>query len=162
MESVATLVREQAFPDAPPALCGAWWQVTAGNPFYLHELLIELRQRGIEPDSPPEQLGHVTPPAVLSSLLLRLDHLAAAGAPALARAIAVLGDGATLRHAAPLAGISQPEAVDALDALSGAELLARVSRRASCTRWCEWRSTPTYRRRAGHSSTLAPPSCTSC
>jgi predicted ATPase len=48
-DSVAVLVRARAFPGAPPGFCEACWEVTAGNPFYLHELLIELRERDVDP-----------------------------------------------------------------------------------------------------------------
>jgi tetratricopeptide (TPR) repeat protein len=123
--SVAALVRGQAFPDAPPDFCHTCWEVTAGNPFYLHELLIELRERGVDPQtSIARKLSQVAPPSVQRAVLRRLDRLPDHGAAGLARAAAVLGDGATLRHAAGLAQLEQPAAVAALDALAAAELLA--------------------------------------
>jgi DNA-binding CsgD family transcriptional regulator len=126
VRSVSSLVHEHGFPHADPNFCEACWQVTAGNPFYLRELLIELRHRhaDVDIDGSPEELAQVTPPSVLSSLVLRLDRLEATGASALARASAILGDGATLRHAAALAELDDRQAVEALDALSTAQLLA--------------------------------------
>ena len=74
----------------------------------------------------PEAVHAITPPSMLNSLLLRLERLRlrVPGAEALARAAAVLGDGAALRHAAALAEVPEDEAADALDALTDAELLA--------------------------------------
>ncbi len=63
------------------------------------------------------------PEAVVRSLVLRLSRLPAA-ASALARAVAVLGADAELRHAAELAGLELPEAAKAADLLAGAGLLA--------------------------------------
>jgi predicted ATPase len=118
-------VRGRAFPDAPPDFCQTCWEVTSGNPFYLHELLIELRSRGLDPDTSIErELSRVAPPSVLRAVLRRLDRLPDDGAASLARAAAVLGDGATLRHAAGLAELEPTAAVAALDALAAAELLA--------------------------------------
>ena len=56
-------------------------------------------------------------------MLARLDRLGAT-AGALARAVAVLGDGCELRHARALARISQNSAVDVLPALIAAGVLA--------------------------------------
>jgi DNA-binding CsgD family transcriptional regulator len=124
LESVASVVRAQGFAGAGSEFCEACWQVTAGNPFFLHELLTELRDRGIGMKDPLERLAEVTPPAVLSSLLLRLDRLEPEGAVGLARAVAILGDGATLRHAAALAELPGADAVAAVDALAAAHVLA--------------------------------------
>ena len=124
--AVARLVRSQGFPDADAGFCETCWEVTAGNPFFLHELLLEVRGRGAQtaPAFGSEQLARVTPPAVLRSLLLRLDRLPVSGAAELAGAAAVLGEGATLAQAAALAEIEQVAAIEALDALTSAELLA--------------------------------------
>ena len=56
-------------------------------------------------------------------MLLRLGRLAPS-APALARALTVLGDGAPLRHAAALAKLDLASAARAADALRAAEVLA--------------------------------------
>lgn len=81
--SVAALVRGRAFPDAPPDFCQTCWEVTSGNPFYLHEL----RSRGLDPDTSIErELSRVAPPSVLRAVLRRLDRLPDDGAASLARA----------------------------------------------------------------------------
>jgi DNA-binding CsgD family transcriptional regulator len=123
-DSVSALIRRGWFPDADPRFCQACHELTAGNPFYVRELLIELRHRGIDAGGTLLELGEVTPPTVLNSLLVRLDRLTSSGATPLARAAAVLGDGVTLSQAAALAEINEPGSAEALDELSAAELLA--------------------------------------
>jgi DNA-binding CsgD family transcriptional regulator len=123
-DSVAELVRAQ-LPAAGLRFCDTCWEVTAGNPFFLHELLLELAGHDDVADRlDAEALSQITPPAVLRSLLVRLDRLPIPGAAALAEAAAVLGEGATLEQAAAVAEIDAAAAVDALDALTSAELLA--------------------------------------
>ncbi len=122
--SVELLVHER-LPDAGPGFCERCREVTAGNPFFLHELLLELRARGADSGSIPDAgaLAEVTPPAVLRSLLVRLERLAVTGAGEVATAAAVFGDGATVAHVAALAGLAEPLAADAVDALAAAGFL---------------------------------------
>lgn len=122
-DAVGTLVRTLGFPAAGDGFCAACAEVTAGNPFYLRELLRELAGRGDALGSSATELAEITPPAVLRSLILRLDRLPPS-AVALANAAAVLDDGAPLRHAAALAGVEPVDAPEALDALTAAHLLA--------------------------------------
>jgi DNA-binding CsgD family transcriptional regulator len=122
--SVSALIRTRWFSDADLRFCQACHEVTAGNPFYLRELLIELRHRGIDPDGSFLELGDVTPPTVLNALRVRLDRLIGVGVTPLARAAAVLGDGTSLRQAAALAEIDEDGSAEALDTLSAAEVLA--------------------------------------
>jgi hypothetical protein len=121
--AVMALVRGWAFAGADPAFCDDCHRLTAGYPFYLRELLAECLDRGIDPRRAPAELASLTPPNVLSALLVRLERLPTPGAVPLARAAAVLGDGASLCHAAALAGVDDAGAPPALDALSGADLL---------------------------------------
>ena len=120
--SVTEIVHAEGFADAGPGFCQACWQVTAGNPFYLHELLRELRADRVNPEVGAEELIRIPPSSVARSVLVRLGRLPMAHAADLARAAAVLGDGATLRQAAAMAEIDVEAAADALDALTGAEL----------------------------------------
>ena len=122
-EAVEELVRTLGFPGAEDTFCAACAEVTAGNPFYLRELLRELAGREVATGLCSTDLAEITPPAVLRSLVLRLDQLAAP-AVALAKAAAVLDDGAPLRYAAILAEVGCSDAAEALDALSAAHLLA--------------------------------------
>jgi tetratricopeptide (TPR) repeat protein len=124
VESVATLLHGHGFARAGAQAPRTLWEVTAGNPFYLHELLIELDSGEDDLGTPSlAEISQITPPSVLRSLLVRLQRLDP-DAGALARAAAVLGDGGTLRHAAALADLAVPAAAAALDALAGAHLLA--------------------------------------
>ena len=78
---------------------------TGGNPFLAAELLAALARDGIAPTAAnADAVGDLGPAAVRRAIMLRLGRLPEA-AGRLARAAAVLGDGAQLRHATALAGI---------------------------------------------------------
>ncbi len=121
--AVRTLIEEElGFPVGDP-LVAACAQVTAGNPFFLRELLAALRSEGIDASSAdPERVLGLAPEALTQRLLVRVMRLAEP-APALARALAILGDRASLRHAAALAGVDPAAAGVAADALARAEIL---------------------------------------
>ena len=121
--SVAEIVHADGFPQAGSKFCEACWEVTQGNPFYLHELLRELRDDHVDPELGAEDLIRIPPPSVTRSVLVRLGRLPSPHAAELARATAILGDGVALRHAAAMAEIEVAAAADALDALSATELL---------------------------------------
>jgi DNA-binding CsgD family transcriptional regulator len=122
MAATRTLL-EQALGDPAQEFCAACHDATAGNPFYLRELIAELRRRRIDPSAEQTPAVHgLGPEAVSRALLLRLGSLPAEAA-ALARAVSVLGEGARVHHAAALAGISGDEAAQAGDALSATGLL---------------------------------------
>jgi DNA-binding CsgD family transcriptional regulator len=107
---------EDRFVDA----CQA---VTGGNPFLLRELLADLRDAAVPPlASSLDQITAAAPGNVRRAVLARLGRLPA-GAAALARAAAVLGDGVDSGRAARLAGVST-ERVDVLvDALAFARII---------------------------------------
>jgi DNA-binding CsgD family transcriptional regulator len=117
--ATATLVRTGGFDDAGDEFCHACWTATAGNPLYLHELLAELR-RADAPSVP----GQIAPASVARSVRARLREIPAEGAPECARAAAVLGDGAALRHVAALAGLDSSRTASVADALAAQQLLA--------------------------------------
>src|SRR5579859_5948326 len=98
-------------------------EVTGGNPFYLHELLLAL---GGEPGASGDDLvrlaGELAPDAVARSLRVRVGRLGAE-AGAIARAAAILGNGAALREVAALAGQTIDAAANAADWLAAAEVL---------------------------------------
>jgi len=107
---------DHAFADA----CG---ELTQGNPFLLNELVAGLVQADIEPNAASVgRLRDFAPDSVLSATLVRLARLPGAAA-ALARAVAILGDDAELRHAAHLAGVELRLAADAADALVAADIV---------------------------------------
>ncbi|HYF25283.1 MAG TPA: AAA family ATPase [Baekduia sp.] len=86
-------------------------EATGGNPF----LVSELRRAGSDPAAGA---------AVRSSVQRRLDRLGDA-AVALARAVAVLGDGTDVGAASALARLELDQAAEAADALADADILAR-------------------------------------
>jgi tetratricopeptide (TPR) repeat protein len=123
LPSVRTLVRT-VFPHAGETFWRACAERTAGNPFYLRELLLALQAEGKGTgDEDVEQIRALAPQSISRSVLVRVGRLDP-GAVALARAVSVLGDGAALRHAAALASLDGDQATSAIDALSAAEILA--------------------------------------
>jgi DNA-binding CsgD family transcriptional regulator len=89
--SVARLVR-QFVPDADAALCAACHEVTGGNPFLADALARGLADGSVSPDA-------VAEPAITARLARLAPH-----EQALAQAAAVLGTGASMRHAQSLSG----------------------------------------------------------
>jgi len=104
--AVAAIVRAGA-PDASDATCAACHAASAGNPLYLHELLRTFGGDGEAALGEPATAALVAEASVptLAARVGRRVAKVAAGAPALAVAMAVLGDGETLAHAALLAGV---------------------------------------------------------
>jgi predicted ATPase len=123
LEAVEELSRDALGERADPALAEVSLDVTGGNPFYLHELLIALAE---DPDASGAELTRRTralaPDAVTRSLRVRVGRLGS-DAAALARAVAILGADVPLRRAAALAGISIKAATGGANALAGAEVL---------------------------------------
>lgn len=100
-------------------------EATGGNPMLLRELCRGLSESGVEPTAARVgEVRRIGGDALAASVRLRLSQLPAAGG-GLARAAAVLGDGAELDDAAALAGLTQEDALDALDALAGQDVLRR-------------------------------------
>lgn len=126
--AVAALA-EEALGEVPaPEFAAACHKASAGNPFYLNALLRELRGQGLGPSAEQaEAVGRLGPRAVSRAVLLRLSALDA-DAPALARALAVLGDGASLCEAAELAGVEESRAGAVCDLLVRAAVLRRSER----------------------------------
>jgi DNA-binding CsgD family transcriptional regulator len=117
-----TLVRER-LPAAGPSFAHACHAVTGGNPFLLRSLVAELAAAGVEPgDEAAAQLSSFGPEQVARGLDRQLARLPEGAGP-LARAVAVLGPGAPLRHAAPLAELDPEAAARAADALRAAGLI---------------------------------------
>jgi DNA-binding CsgD family transcriptional regulator len=124
-EAVARGLRESVLPDAEPLFARACHEATGGNPLLLAELAVELAMRQVVPeDGNADIVQELAPESLSAAVLVRLRRLGE-GAPELARAIAVLGDGAELRHAAPLADLPVERAIQLADALMGAGVLRR-------------------------------------
>ena len=124
VDSVAVFAGHALAAPCDPDFAAACHESTGGNPFYLRELLEEIGRRGLPPtvDS-AAWVGALGPPVIVRSVLFRLASLPETALP-LARACAVLGDGAALRDAAQLAGISMDAAAVTADALVAAGLFA--------------------------------------
>jgi hypothetical protein len=110
----------QEFGTAPAErFARSCYAMTGGNAFLLRELVRQLRADGIEPDDQAAaQVAALGPRSVARAVALRVARLGPA-AGELARAAAVLGDGAQLRHAAKLAGVGLADAASAADGLAG-------------------------------------------
>jgi DNA-binding CsgD family transcriptional regulator len=116
---VASLVAAQLGGSPEPGFSDACREATGGNPFLLRELLRELAADGVAPAAEAAPLvRQVAPPTVARAVLLRLARLGD-DAAALARALAVLGDGSPLRRVAALASLPVER---------GAELAAALGR----------------------------------
>jgi DNA-binding CsgD family transcriptional regulator len=112
------------YPGTNPAFSAACARASGGNPHLVREVLAALAAEGQSPDTASaDAVGELAPESVLRSVLDRLARLPFA-ASALARALAVLGDGAQLRHAAALAELDVAEAAATADQLASVEILA--------------------------------------
>jgi DNA-binding NarL/FixJ family response regulator len=122
-DAAATLVKA-ALPQASPAFALACHRASGGNPFLLGALLSELRADRVTPDDGAVAgLARIGPYRVARWVEHQLRRLPD-GATELARALAVLGAGATLAQAADLAGIDPARAAVLSDAMRTAGLLA--------------------------------------
>jgi DNA-binding CsgD family transcriptional regulator len=121
-EASAVLVRGVLGARAGEELCRSCHQATGGNPFYLRALAVAL---AAERGSLSEAAGRVRVlggSAVGRSVLVRVAGMGS-DCGRLAEAVAVLGSGSALRHAASLAGLERDRAELAADRLRAAELL---------------------------------------
>src|SRR6516164_2737181 len=126
--AVSAMVRAAAGSGASDELCAAVYAASGGNPLYLTELLraAELSGRPLAALEPAELLAGGLE-AIARQVITRVQGLGP-GALGLAQALAVLGDGCELRHAAVIAGV-QTAAADRLAAgLARAEVLAAGDR----------------------------------
>jgi DNA-binding CsgD family transcriptional regulator len=118
-----------ALPDADAAFADACWRMTEGNTFLLGELIHAVQSEGWKPTAQnAPRIGTLAPEAVLRAVAVRLMRLSddAAG---VARAVAVLGDDALLRHVAALTGRKPDRVAAAADALAASEILRPVDPR---------------------------------
>ncbi len=122
-EGVATLVRNGLGDDAADELCAACADATGGNPFLLSELLADLSFDRASAGIDAAAIRRRVPERVSASLLLRVGRLGH-HAPALARAVAVLGPVASVTRAARLAGVEVGEARSLSSALTDAVVFA--------------------------------------
>ena len=124
-EATATVVRSFA-PGANDELCRDCHAATGGNAFYVREVAAAIRDRESGGDGAP-LLDTWTPLSVKRTVAGRIAALAP-GAREVARAGAVLGDGAELHQIATIAGLGDDDARAAAASLRGAGILAAGSR----------------------------------
>ena len=119
-EAVALIVRERV-PDADREICDACHAATAGNPLYVHELM-----RAVHINGTPLRPEDVTATSVrfLGDRMLRRVERVDQAAPALAQAMAVLGDGGRLSAAAEIAAVPAGNASDIAHHLKRIEVLS--------------------------------------
>ncbi len=123
--AIGQVVRRE-LPSADDAFCSACARITGGNPFLLLELLQQVRTDALTPDAATAgRLGDLAPDAVLDAMIARLGAMPPR-ARAVALAVAILGDGAALRHVAELAEVSSTEAAEAADSLAAMHVFSSV------------------------------------
>ena len=147
-------------PTTP--FCAACHQATGGNPLLLRQLLTALEADHVRPDAAHAGVVlEIGPRAVSRTVLLRLARLSA-DAIAVARAVAVLGESATLPTVAALDRARARRAWPTRPARSrGRDPAPRARRSGSSTRSCATRSTTSCRSASASCSTRAPRACCS-
>jgi DNA-binding CsgD family transcriptional regulator len=123
IDATARLCEERLGSQVIRDFAAACWEATGGNPFFLEVLLREASEEQVSADAAgAARVRRMGPPAVAHAVLLRLSE-APASAGALVRAVAVLGDGASLVEAAILADLAEDEAARAADVLATHQIL---------------------------------------
>ena len=121
--AVHELVRERLGEAAEPAFSSACHRAVGGNPLLLRQLLRALESEGVKPRAADAGLvGDVGPRAVSRTVLVRLARLSD-DSVRVARAAAVLGDGAALPALAAQAELGENEVAAAGAALARSEIL---------------------------------------
>ena len=112
-----------ACPDADDELCRRCFELTAGNPLQLRELLAAIEQQAQPADAAAlAAAAEVAARSLARSVLRRLAALSP-DAQALARGVAVFEDDAPLHLAAELTGLAAAAALAAADELARADVL---------------------------------------
>jgi DNA-binding CsgD family transcriptional regulator len=126
--AVGAVVREAAGGEAGDELCAAVYAACGGNPLYLTELLraAEWEGRPLAALDPGELMA-VGLEGIARGVIGRARSLGPE-ALALAQALAVVGDGGQLRHAAAIAGMAVEPAARLAEGLVRAEVLAADDR----------------------------------
>ena len=114
-----------ALGEADPAFCAACHHESGGNPLLLSQLVAALAAEGIVPST--DAIGRLRELGAdaISRLVARRFALLPDSAGALAEAVALLGDGCELSHAAEVAGLDEQAAMTAADALAKRQILQR-------------------------------------
>jgi DNA-binding CsgD family transcriptional regulator len=122
--AVANVVRSTLLGEVDDKLVASCHQASAGNPLYLRELLLAVGDSS-SPDATDstDRLQESGPRPIARYVLRRLASIGP-DAPSLAAAMAILGDGGSLRLAGRIADIDQRHAIRLARALAEAEILS--------------------------------------
>lgn len=124
-DATATLVRSVMGGAAETVFCDACHTATGGNPLLLHKLADLAAAEGLEPTAAgAPRLYEIGPRVIGQRVKLRLARLGQA-ATALCNAVAVLGDGAKVTHAAALAGLDTTATLQTARQLTDVEIFHR-------------------------------------
>ncbi|MHB8692488.1 MAG: helix-turn-helix transcriptional regulator [Solirubrobacteraceae bacterium] len=125
--AVGELVRHRV-GQADAAFVVACHHAVGGNPFLLDQLIAELAAEGIDATAvQAPRIAGLTPLTVTRSIVGRLGAMPHA-AGEIARAVAVLGEDAEVRHAVALAGLTLEQAGPGADQLVAASILSPGNR----------------------------------
>jgi DNA-binding CsgD family transcriptional regulator len=121
--ATAELLQSEYGEAVAPQFARACHVATGGNPFFLHELACALRADHVRPTSEyASRVAEHGPVGVARSVLTRIGRLSP-DAAAVARALAVLGGEADLRHVAELSSLEESAAAAAVDVLAASEIV---------------------------------------
>jgi tetratricopeptide (TPR) repeat protein len=122
-DGTAELARLRLGPDVAESFARACHETTSGNPLLLRQLLRALEAEDLRPDGAhADVVRAIGSRAISSMVMLRLRRLPAS-ALAVARGLAVLGDGAGLPEVAVLADLPEQDVAAATEALARAEIV---------------------------------------
>ena len=123
VDGSAQLLRALIPGEVEHAFVTACHDLTGGNPLLLRELAGVVIAEGLAPSAQGmARLAEVGSRAIVRRVGLQLGRLGAEPT-ALARAVAILGDGAEIQHATTLAGLAPPAAEAGLASLRRSEIL---------------------------------------
>ena len=121
--AVAELVRDSLGEQTADQVCIECARTTGGNPLLARQLISALKERGGDRASlDASAIAAIGPPSVARFVTDRLSRRPPAVA-VVARALAILGNDASLADIAKVAGVERDAAAAAVDALIAAELL---------------------------------------
>ena len=122
-EAVGRLVARRLGAEPDRAFREACHKTTGGNPLLVRQLLNALETDAVRPDAAhADVVRAIGSRAVSSSVLLRLARLPGEAA-SVARAVAVLGEGADLPAVAGVSGLDEAQVAGTMAALARAEIL---------------------------------------
>jgi DNA-binding CsgD family transcriptional regulator len=131
-EATLTLCEQRLGAMVASDFAAACWETTGGNPFFLESLLREIADKGLTTSlDEAARVPRLAPAAVTDAVLLRLTG-AAPAASALVRAVAVLGDGASVPEAAAMTELAVGDVAGAADDLAALDILQPAERLEFC------------------------------